>query len=75
MVLAASSSCTTTVKRSLTPGVFHRDFKPDNLLAMSVSAKARVNCVLSDFGTSRHVESVYDKGNYTASLGTLSPYL
>jgi serine/threonine protein kinase len=46
----------------------HRDVKPDNLLVVSIDPAARVNCKLTDFGTTR--AGGEKERQYTKGIGT-----
>ena len=51
-------------------GIIHRDLKPDNLLMVSLEPLAAVACKLSDFGTTRDVNSFARDIMRTNGVGT-----
>eukprot|EP01106_Pelomyxa_sp_JSP_P010038 TRINITY_DN27044_c0_g2_i1.p1 TRINITY_DN27044_c0_g2~~TRINITY_DN27044_c0_g2_i1.p1 ORF type:complete len:679 (-),score=150.43 TRINITY_DN27044_c0_g2_i1:93-1946(-) len=50
--------------------ILYRDLKCSNILVVSTSLQAEVNCQLTDFGTSRNVENPELVQVYTAKVGT-----
>eukprot|EP01105_Mastigella_eilhardi_P003412 TRINITY_DN1437_c0_g1_i10.p1 TRINITY_DN1437_c0_g1~~TRINITY_DN1437_c0_g1_i10.p1 ORF type:complete len:986 (+),score=137.73 TRINITY_DN1437_c0_g1_i10:141-2960(+) len=53
-----------------TSGVLHRDLKGDNLLMVSLDIGAPVNSKISDFGTTRDVQSQEAEKHLTRAMGT-----
>jgi serine/threonine protein kinase len=51
-------------------GVIYRDLKLDNLLVVSVSVTASVNCKLGDFGTALTVKEPYTLAQHSVGIGT-----
>jgi len=51
-------------------GIVHRDLKPDNLLMVSLEPRSAVVAKLSDFGTTRDVNSFATKMQSTKGVGT-----
>ena len=51
-------------------GIIHRDLKPDNLLMVSLEPRAAVACKISDFGTTRDVNSFARDIRSTNGVGT-----
>lgn len=48
----------------------HRDLKPDNLLMISLDARAPVCCKISDMGTARTINRAQATQYYTKGMGT-----
>jgi len=51
-------------------GIIHRDLKPDNLLMVSLEPRSAVVAKLSDFGTTRDVNSFASSMQSTKGVGT-----
>jgi len=51
-------------------GIIHRDLKPDNLLMVSLEPRSAVVAKLSDFGTTRDVNSFATQMQSTKGVGT-----
>jgi len=51
-------------------GIIHRDLKPDNLLMVSLEPRSSIVAKLSDFGTTRDVNSFAAKMQSTKGVGT-----
>jgi serine/threonine protein kinase len=49
--------------------MMHRDFKPENLIVLSLNELDPVTCKLTDFGSTREVGEEISK-NYTKGIGT-----
>ncbi|KAL7714041.1 Protein serine/threonine kinase [Entamoeba marina] len=50
--------------------ILHRDIKPDNILVISLDAKVDVIAKLTDFGSSRNVNSLMSNMTFTKGIGT-----
>jgi len=50
--------------------VLYRDLKPSNVMIVSFSLNAKINCKIGDFGTARNVADVEEFFLYTAGQGT-----
>ncbi|KAH3759485.1 Serine/threonine-protein kinase [Pelomyxa schiedti] len=50
--------------------ILYRDLKCSNVLLVSTSTTAHVNCKLADFGTARNVENPDEVMHYTCGMGT-----
>ncbi|ELP88218.1 protein serine/threonine kinase, putative [Entamoeba invadens IP1] len=53
-------------------GVLHRDVKPDNMLVVSLGDSIPVNAKLTDFGSSRNVNTMMTNMTFTKGIGTPS---
>ncbi|ELP89685.1 protein serine/threonine kinase, putative [Entamoeba invadens IP1] len=53
-----------------TNSIIHRDFKPDNILIVSLEIFDKVNAKLSDFGTARNLNCLVDNLTFTKGIGT-----
>ncbi|EDR22987.1 protein serine/threonine kinase, putative [Entamoeba dispar SAW760] len=51
-------------------GIIHRDIKPDNVLIFSLDDGIEVNAKLTDFGSSRNVNSMKTNMTFTKGIGT-----
>eukprot|EP00727_Mastigamoeba_balamuthi_P003002 m51a1_g127 putative protein kinase domain containing protein (967) ;mRNA; r:427336-430596 len=50
--------------------ILYRDLKPSNVMVVSPSCRARVNCKLGDFGTAKNVEDSKRFYDHTVGIGT-----
>eukprot|EP00727_Mastigamoeba_balamuthi_P007388 m51a1_g327 putative serine-threonine protein (1044) ;mRNA; f:455802-459694 len=50
--------------------VLYRDLKPSNVLVSSLNLGSKVNCKISDFGTSKNVDRLRDVFSHTVGAGT-----
>ncbi|KAH3761386.1 serine/threonine-protein kinase STY8 [Pelomyxa schiedti] len=50
--------------------ILYRDLKCSNMLVITTSLTAEINCKLTDFGTARNVENPATIARYTVGLGT-----
>eukprot|EP00727_Mastigamoeba_balamuthi_P002662 m51a1_g12393 putative protein kinase domain containing protein (1288) ;mRNA; r:667777-672627 len=50
--------------------ILYRDLKPSNVLIVSTDLSAKVNCKISDFGTSKNVPDASELFKYTCGQGT-----
>ncbi|EAL50878.2 tyrosine kinase, putative [Entamoeba histolytica HM-1:IMSS] len=51
-------------------GIIHRDIKPDNVLIFSLDDGIEVNAKLTDFGSSRNINSMKANMTFTKGVGT-----
>ncbi|ELP92212.1 protein serine/threonine kinase, putative [Entamoeba invadens IP1] len=51
-------------------GIFHRDIKPANVLVVSLEDNQKVNAKLTDFGSSRNVNSLIQNNTFTKGIRT-----
>ncbi|ELP93769.1 protein serine/threonine kinase, putative [Entamoeba invadens IP1] len=51
-------------------GIIHRDIKSDNILVFSLDGGVDVNAKLTDFGSSRNVNSLKNNMTFTKGVGT-----
>ena len=51
-------------------GILHRDIKPDNFLVISLDETVKVNCKLTDFGSSRNINLLMTNMTFTKGIGT-----
>ncbi|GAB1220071.1 hypothetical protein ENUP19_0047G0130 [Entamoeba nuttalli] len=50
--------------------ILHRDIKPDNILILSLDNDISINAKLTDFGSSRNVNSLLKNITFTKGIGT-----
>ncbi|EKE39168.1 tyrosine kinase, putative [Entamoeba nuttalli P19] len=51
-------------------GILHRDIKPDNILVLFLSEDVQINCKLTDFGSSRNINTLMTNMTFTKGIGT-----
>ncbi|KAL7716711.1 Protein kinase domain containing protein [Entamoeba marina] len=51
-------------------GILHRDIKPDNMLVLSLEENVPVNAKLTDFGSSRNVNTLMCNKTFTKGIGS-----
>ena len=51
-------------------GILHRDIKPDNFLVISLEDNVKVNCKLTDFGSSRNINMLMTNMTFTKGVGS-----
>ena len=51
-------------------GILHRDIKPDNFLVLSLDNDVKVNCKLTDFGSSRNINMMMTNMTFTKGVGS-----